>query len=71
MAEERGSSDENIERAEACLFHFKHERVNMREIYGEGYGNCLECIIDYKNKRCKGYIPFYLYTYKTFNQPAR
>jgi len=35
-----------------------HEKINLHENYGEGYGNCLECIADSKNKQCKGYIGF-------------
>jgi hypothetical protein len=63
-----GGSREEV--GEVCLRHFMRERINLREVYGEGYGNCLECISDNKNKQCKGYITFYLPTRKDSSQPA-
>jgi len=68
---ERGGSDEDIGILEVCLRHFMYEKVNLREVYGEGYGNCRICTRDTKNKQCKGYVRYYLPTYKGLNQPTR
>ena len=70
MVEEEYGSDEVVRGEEVCLRHFMNERVNLHEVCGKGYGNCLECVIDYKNKLCKGYISFYLPAHKCSNQPT-
>jgi len=71
MGRERGGSDEDIGILEVCLRHFMYEKVNLREVYGEGYGDCRICTCDAKNKHCKGYVRYYLPTHKIHNQPAR
>lgn len=41
-----------------CLNQFVKPQVSIRL---EGYGECLKCVPDDKNKECKGYQPMNVY----------